>query len=91
MLTKSIVTGLISILPDGQIQLRTDTVIIEDTVELSRTYHRETLEPGQDVSDKSQQIQAVCAVIWTPGVVADYEAAKQARNEAALAIVKESI
>jgi hypothetical protein len=91
MITKSIITGLISILSDGQIQIRQDTVIIEDTVELSRTYHREVLEPGQDVSDKDQRIQDVCAVVWTPEVVAEFDAAKLARNQAAIEVAKESI
>jgi hypothetical protein len=74
MITKSIVTGLIQILENGVLQVREDTVIDEDGVELSRTYHREVLEPGSDVSGKDAKIQAVASVIWTPEVIAAREA-----------------
>jgi hypothetical protein len=40
--------GSIEVLPLGQIQVRTDTVIDRDGVEISRTYHRHVLEPGSE-------------------------------------------
>ena len=69
MITKEIVTGMISILEGGMMQIREDTVVKEDGVELSRTYHRTTLEPGQDVTGYSEKIQNVAAAIWTPEVI----------------------
>ena len=38
------------------LQVRTATIISEDNNELSRSFHREALVPGTDVSDKDQEI-----------------------------------
>jgi hypothetical protein len=69
MITKSIVIGLLSILESGQLQLREDTVIDEDGIELSRTYHRKVLEPGDDVSTEPPLVQAIAAIVWTTEVI----------------------
>lgn len=69
MLTKEIVTGSIEILEEAQMQVREDTVVLEDGVELSRTYHRYVLNPGDDVSNKSQRVQDIAGLLWTPEVV----------------------
>lgn len=33
-------------------------------------YIRQTLEPGQDVSDQPEEVQAVCTAAWTDEVIA---------------------
>ena len=58
-----------TILEDGQIQLRTDTIYEKAGVEIARTHFRQVLEPGQDVSTQSSRIKAICAAVWTPDVV----------------------
>ena len=60
------------------VQVRTDTVIIEDSEELSRKYHRHVLHPGTldssdnlvatDISGESAEVQAVCNGVWTDAV-----------------------
>jgi len=55
------------------IQVRTATVIEEDGVELSRSFHRHVISPGDDVSNESAEVQAIAAVIHTPEVVAAYQ------------------
>ena len=57
--------GSIDILPLGQIQVRTDTVIDRDGVEISRTYHRHVLEPGSDISQQDQRVKDVAATVHT--------------------------
>lgn len=79
MLTERTTVGKIEILEDGQMQLRIDTVIEKDGVEISRLYHRGVLEPGQDISTQDPRVQTVCDVLWTPRVIEDYKTAK-ARN-----------
>ena len=69
MITKEIVTGMVSILEGGTIQVREDTVIIEDGIELSRTFHREVLEPGDNLSGKDERIKKIASVIWTNEVI----------------------
>ena len=33
-------------------------------------YIRQTLEPGQDVSNEPEEVQSFCAATWTPEVIA---------------------
>jgi len=65
------------------VQVRTDTVIIEDGNELSRQYHRHALMPDADISNEHAEVQAVCNAVWTQDVKDAYAAFK-AEQEAAL-------
>jgi len=56
------------------IQVRTCTKVLEDGVELSSGYHRHVVMAGQDYSNESAEVQAICAVMHTDAVVAAYEA-----------------
>ena len=66
------------VLPDGQIQVRTDTVIERDGVEISRTYHRHVVVPGADVSGEDASVQTVANAVHTDAVIAAYIAARDA-------------
>lgn len=74
MLTKRIEVGNRTILADGQIQVRIDTVIEEDGRELSRYYHRYVVAPGDDVTGERVEIQRIAQAEWTPTVVAAFKA-----------------
>jgi len=52
-LTKRMEIGSIEVLPMGQIQVRTDTIVEEDGVQLSKSYHRHVVEPNSDISNES--------------------------------------
>jgi len=58
------------------VQVRTDTVIVEDGTELSKKYHRHSLMPDADISNEHSEVQAVCNAVWTDQVKADYETFK---------------
>ena len=58
------------------VQVRTDTVIIEDGNELSRKYHRHALMPDADISNEHADVQGICNVVWTQEVKDAYEAFK---------------
>ena len=58
------------------VQVRTDTVVMEDGTELSRKYHRHALSPDADISAEHTEVQAVCNAVWTDQVKADYETFK---------------
>ena len=62
------------ILPNQIIQIRTTTVVEEDGVELARNHHRHVVVPGQDVTGESDEVQAIAEALWTPAVIAAYEA-----------------
>ena len=56
------------------VQVRTATIVLDDGVELSRSFHRHVISPGDDYSSEEQWVQDVCAAAHTPEIVAVYEA-----------------
>jgi hypothetical protein len=79
-LEKQISIDKIEVVENGVVQVRQITRIVEDGTELSASYHRWTLLPGQDVSDQESKVQAVCNAVWTEEVIAAYEAQQEANN-----------
>ena len=61
---------------NGIILFREATRIVEDGVQLSETYHRSSLAPDSDLTDVPAQVAAIAAVVWTPEVIAAYQAAQ---------------
>ena len=67
--------GSMEILVRGQIQVRTDTVIERDGVEIARTFHRHVVEPDtRDKSGENRRVRDVVGVMHTPQVKADWAA-----------------
>ena len=64
------------------VQVRTDTVVIEDGEELSRKYHRHSLSPDAVITEEHSEVQAVCNAVWTDEVKAAYETFKTAQEAA---------
>ena len=62
------------------VQVRTDTVVMEDGEELSRKYHRHSLAPDAVITDEHTEVQAVCNAVWTDEVKAAYETFKTAQE-----------
>ena len=58
------------------VQVRTDTVVMEDGTELSRKYHRHALSPDADISAEHTEVQAVCNAVWTQAIKDAYDAFK---------------
>jgi hypothetical protein len=56
------------------IQVRTATIIEKDGVEISRSYHRHVVNPLDDVSGESAEVQAIAAAVHTDEVKAAYAA-----------------
>lgn len=59
----------------GHIQVRQITRIMENGKEISRTYHRHILSPGDDVGNQDERSQKIAQAIWTPEVVEAYNQA----------------
>ena len=92
-ITKELIEDKIEVVGDYKnIQIRTATVIKEDDVELTRSFHRKVLEcvtssydgsscthTDTNVSGESTEVQAICSAVWTTTV----KNAKKAANEAA--------
>ena len=60
------------------IQIRTKTAVMEDGVELSSSFHRHVVTAGQDYSNESAEVQAICELMHTDEVIAAYQAAQAA-------------
>ena len=81
-LEKIIVADQIEIVENGCVQVRTATKILDDSKEINRTFHRHVIAPGDDYSVEDAKVQAVCAAIHTPEVIAAYIAAQEAARQA---------
>jgi len=57
------------------VQVRTATVIERDGEEISRSFHRHVVQPGDDTSSESAEVQAICAAVHTAEIIAAYQAA----------------
>ena len=62
------------------VQVRTDTVVMEDGEELSRKYHRHALSPDAVITDEHTEVQAVCNAVWTQDVKDAYATFKAAQE-----------
>jgi hypothetical protein len=78
-LEKNVVVDNIEVVENGCVQVRTKTAILEDGEQISGTFHRHVVAPGDDYSAEDARVQAICAATHTADVVAAY-AAEQAKN-----------
>ncbi len=86
-ITKEDVADKIETLEDGQVQIRTATVIKEDGTELTRSFHRHVLAPSTktggswgdtDISGEEDRVQDICNAVWTSAVKTAYQEAQDA-------------
>ena len=77
-ITKTTNIDQITITENGIILYREATRIMEDGNQLSQTYHRSSLTPGQNLTGIPANVAAICNVAWTPSVIAAYQAQVEA-------------
>jgi hypothetical protein len=77
-LEKIVTVDLIEVVENGTLQVRTKTAIKEDGKEISSKFHRHVVVPGADYSAEDAKVQAICAAVHTPEVIATYQAALEA-------------
>jgi len=73
-LTKSTAVDQITVTENGIILYREATRIMEDGTELTKSYHRNSLTPGQDLMGVPANVVAICNAAWTAEVIAAYKA-----------------
>ena len=72
-ITKEIIEDKIEVVGEFKhIQVRTATIIEEDGVELSRSFHRHVIAPDSDSSGESADVKAMVAQFHTDTVKAAY-------------------
>lgn len=81
-LSKVIVIDKIEVLEDGRLQVRTATRVLEDSVELSSSFHRHVVVPSTkasgswadtDISGEDARVQAIATATWTSSVKTAYQ------------------
>jgi len=86
-IVKETVADKIETLENGNVQVRTATVIKEDGTELTRTFHRHVLAPSTktgsswgntDISGEDARVQLICNAVWTSAVKTAYQEAQDA-------------
>lgn len=79
-LEKTVAVDQIEVVGNGCVQVRTRTSILENGVQISGTYHRHVIAPGDDYSNEDARVQAICAATHTPEVIQTYQAAMAAQG-----------
>jgi hypothetical protein len=74
-LEKVEIVDRIEVIENGAVQVRTKTAIMENGKQISGTFHRHVVAPGDDYSAEDARVQAICAATHTVEVVAAYKAA----------------
>jgi len=83
-LEKIQIVDRIEVVENGSVQVRTCTRIIEDGKQISGTFHRHVVAPGDEYSAEDAKVQAICVAVHTADVVAAYQAALEAAKAAQL-------
>ena len=93
-ITKETKPDKIEIVNDWNVQVRTATIIKEDDVELTRSFHRHVLQPftsskaednswthtATDISGEAASVQAIANAAWTDDVKAAYKTFTEAQT-----------
>jgi hypothetical protein len=77
-ITKTTTIDQITVEENGIVLYREATRIMEDGKQLSQTFHRTSLTPGQDLTGQPANVVAICNAAWTPEVIAAYQAQMEA-------------
>ena len=94
-ITKEVKADKIEVVGDWNVQVRTATIIKEDDVELTRSFHRHVLVPfsdsvqdssdnswthtATDISGEAANVQAISNAAWTDDVKDAYKTWKEAQ------------
>jgi hypothetical protein len=93
-ITKTTEVPKIEVVNTWNVQVATDTVILEDDVEISRSRHRHVLKPctsskdsddkwthtATDISGEDASVQAIANAAWTDTVKAAYKTWAEAQE-----------
>ncbi len=71
-LTETTKVDQIELTENNTIQVRTATIIEKDGVELSRSFHRHVVAPGDDITNEDSKVQTIANAVWTEEVITQY-------------------
>lgn len=67
----------IEVIESKHVQVRVSNRVLKDGEQITSTYHRHVIAPGDDYSNEDPDVQAICALFHTPEVIAAYQAAQE--------------
>ena len=73
-LTKTTSIDQITVTENGIVLYREAARIMENGNQISQTFHRTSLTPGEDLTGQPAQVVAIANAAWTPEVIAAYQA-----------------
>lgn len=79
-LEKIVSVDRIEVVENCSVQVRTKTAITEDGRQISITFHRHVIAPGDDCSAEDARVQAISASMHTAEVIEAYKAAIAAKG-----------
>ena len=79
-ITKTTNVDQITVTEYGTVLYREATRIMEDGNEISKTYHRSSLAPEQDLTGVPANVVAICNTTWTDEVKTAYRAMIEAQK-----------
>jgi len=79
-LDKIQIVDRIEVVENNCVQVRTKTAIMEDGKQISGSFHRHVVAPGDDYSGEDAKVQAIAASIHTDSVIAAYKASIAAQG-----------
>lgn len=72
--TEESVIDSINVTEFGVLEIRQANKVYKDGVEISKTYHRNTLAPGASLDGQDEKVVAIAEAVWIPEVIAAYQA-----------------
>lgn len=75
-LEKVIIVDRIEVVENGSVQVRTKTAIMEDGKQISGTFHRHVVAPGDDYAGEDARVKVICKATHTTTVIAAYKSAQ---------------
>jgi hypothetical protein len=74
-ITSNEIIDKIEVLEDGEIQVRQALILTDSSTnkEITRTFNRWVVVPGQDISSQDAKVQSIANVVWTQEVITAYQ------------------
>jgi len=79
-LEKVEIVDRIEVVANGCVQVRTKTAIMEDGKQISGSFHRHVVCPGDDYSGEDARVRAICEATHTTEVIEAFKAAITAQG-----------
>jgi hypothetical protein len=73
MIETKLTIDLIEVMRNNVVRVRVKTSFLSDEVQIAESFEHRVVAPGNDYSAEDAKVQAICAAMHTPEVIAAYE------------------